>query len=148
MSSNPPRFLQMPSPAPTYPPAPSSVQGAVTGVQGRDSNRVKIQHGMNSTAPMEFSLFLHQPLNPSIDPKRSSNTHSTRTPMYVQDSGVVMVSTSSLPQQIASRNKSVVSNGSKGGSGSQKDHKVTQPIKSAQPGDDIEDDWEVVYPDN
>lgn len=135
----------MPSPAPIYPPAPSRVQGAVTGGQGRDGNWAKIQHGMNSTAPMEFSLFLHQPINPSIDPKRSSNTHSIRTPMSMQDSGVVMVSTSSLPQQVASKNNSVVSTSSKDGSSSQQ---VTQPLKSVQPGDDIEDDWEVVYPDN
>jgi len=144
MSSNPSKFLQMPSSAPTYPPAPSGVQGGVIGGQGRDGNWVKIQHGTDSTAPMEFSLFLHQPINPFIDSKQSP----TRTPLYVQDSGVVIVSTSSLPQQVTSKNNSVVSNSSKNGSGSQKDRKVTQPIKSAQPGDDIEDDWEVVYPDN
>jgi hypothetical protein len=124
MSSNP-TMLQMPS-------------SASTNAQKRDGNNwIKIQHRLDSTLPVDISLFLNQPINPFLDSKKDPSSNTPRTGMLVQDSGVVMISKSE-----GAKSKSVSSSSKQNSSQGQIAPKPTQPG-----GEEIDDDWEVVYPD-
>lgn len=155
MSSKLPTFLHIPSPSlkAAYPPQTNKAGSG----QGRDSdnnnNWVKVhqsQSRLDETlpVPVDFSVFLNQPINPFMDSNPSSNSNTqARTTMYVQDSGVVMISTSGLPRQ-PSKSKSTTTSSQSSRDSSTSRTKPAQSGSSSNGGDEIDDDWEVVYPDN
>lgn len=148
-----PTFLHIPSPSAAYPPQTKKA-GSGQGRDDNNSNWVKVhqsQSRLDETlpVPVDFSVFLNQPINPFMDSNPSSNSNTqARTTMYVQDSGVVMISTSGLPRQPSKSKSSTAASSSQSSRESSTSRTKPAQSNSNGGGDEIDDDWEVVYPDN